>query len=63
MAETSWGKLGRDRDAQMSRIDFLSKLSNFVSTLNGAQESINDRIELKSSDKYDLTQYWTKSRT
>ena len=59
MAETSWGKLGRDRDAQMSRIDFLSKLSNFVSTLNGAQESINDRIELKSSDKYDLTQIQT----
>jgi dynein heavy chain, axonemal len=59
MAESGWGKLGRDKDAQMSRIDFLSKLSNFVSTLNGAQESIDDRIELKSCEKYDLSQILT----
>ena len=39
----------------MIKVDFLSRLSNFVSTLNSAQESINERILLKPCDKIDLT--------
>lgn len=40
----------------MIKMDFLSRLNNFVSTLNSAQESINERILLKPCDKVDLTQ-------
>lgn len=40
----------------MVKVDFLSRLNNFVSTLNSAQESINERILLKPCDKVDLRQ-------
>jgi hypothetical protein len=38
------------------KIDFLSRLNNFIETLNHAQESINERILLKPCDRIDLTQ-------
>ncbi len=41
---------------QMIKVDFISRLNNFVATLNNAQESINERILLKPCDKIDLTQ-------
>ena len=40
----------------MIKIDFLSRLSNFIDTLNSAQESINERILFKPCDRIDLTQ-------
>ena len=40
----------------MIKIDFIGHLSNFVDTLNSAQESINERILLKPCDRIDLTQ-------
>jgi hypothetical protein len=40
----------------MIKVDFISRLNNFVATLNSAQESINERILLKPCDKIDLTQ-------
>jgi len=40
----------------MVKIDFLSRLNNFIDTLNNAQESINDRILLKPCEQIDLTQ-------
>jgi hypothetical protein len=40
----------------MIKIDFLSRLNNFIDTLNNAQESINERILLKPCDQIDLTQ-------
>lgn len=40
----------------MVKVEFISRLHNFVSTLNSAQESINERILLKPCDKVDLTQ-------
>lgn len=55
-SETSWGKLSGTDNNQMIKVDFLSRLNNFVSTLNSAQESINERILLKPCDKVDLTQ-------
>jgi len=45
----------------MIKIDFLSRLSNFVDTLNSAQESINERILLKPCDRIDLTQIQSPS--
>jgi dynein heavy chain, axonemal len=58
MTDANWGKL-EGKEGQMAKVDFLSKLSTFVSTLQGAQESINERVILKPSDKYDLTQLKT----
>jgi dynein heavy chain len=60
MADANWGKLS-GKDGQMAKIDFLSKLNTFISTLNGAQESINERVMLKSSDKFDFSQVQTTS--
>jgi hypothetical protein len=40
----------------MTKIDFLSRLNNFIDTLNNAQESINEKILLKPCEKIDLTQ-------
>jgi hypothetical protein len=40
----------------MIKIDFISRLNNFIDTLNSAQESINERILLKPCDRIDLTQ-------
>ncbi len=51
-SETSWGV----NNNQMIKIDFLSRLNNFIDTLNSAQESINDRILLKPCENIDLTQ-------
>jgi hypothetical protein len=51
-SETVWN----GNNNQMIKIDFLSRLNNFVDTLNSAQESINDRILLKPCEKIDLTQ-------
>jgi hypothetical protein len=39
----------------MIKVDFISRLNNFVATLNSAQESINERILLKPCDKIDLS--------
>ncbi len=55
-SETSWGKLSGTDNNQSIKVDFISRLNNFVATLNGAQESINERILLKPCDKIDLTQ-------
>jgi len=41
---------------QLIKNHFLNDLTNFIETLTTAQESINDRILLKSSDEIDLTQ-------
>ncbi|CAF5189300.1 unnamed protein product, partial [Rotaria magnacalcarata] len=55
-SETTWGKLTGSDNNQMIKVDFISRLNNFVATLNSAQESINERILLKPCDKIDLTQ-------
>ena len=55
-SETSWGKLNGSENNQSVKVEFISRLNNFVSTLNSAQESINERILLKPCDKVDLTQ-------
>ena len=55
-SETSWGKLSGSDNNQTIKVEFISRLHNFVSTLNSAQESINERILLKPCDKIDLTQ-------
>ncbi|CAF0723345.1 unnamed protein product [Didymodactylos carnosus] len=54
VSDTTWGKLGNEN--QLVKVDFLSKLSNFVSTLYSAQESINERVLLKPCDKIDISQ-------
>ncbi len=51
-SETNWG----ENKNPMIKIDFLSRLNNFIETLNNAQESINERILLKPCDQIDLTQ-------
>ena len=40
----------------MIKIDFLSRLNNFIDTLNSAQESINERILLQPCNRIDLSQ-------
>ncbi|CAF0837526.1 unnamed protein product [Adineta steineri] len=55
-SDTIWGKLTGSDNNQMLKVDFISRLNNFVATLNSAQESINERILLKPCDKIDLTQ-------
>ena len=60
LSDASWGKLA-GKEGKLAKVDFLSKLSTFISTLNGAQESISERVELKHCDKYDLSQVKTSS--
>ena len=55
-SDTTWGKLTGSDNNQLVKVDFLSRLTNFVAMLNSAQESINERILLKPCDKIDLTQ-------
>ncbi|CAF1610032.1 unnamed protein product, partial [Adineta ricciae] len=55
-SDTTWGKLTGSDNNQLVKVDFLSRLNNFVAMLNSAQESINERILLKPCDKIDLTQ-------
>lgn len=49
------------KEGQIAKIEFLGKLNMFVSTLQGAQESISERIVFKQSDKIDLGQINTSS--
>lgn len=58
MVDASWGKLA-GKDGQMAKIEFLGKLSTFIAALEGAQESIDDRVMLKKSDKFDFAQVQT----
>lgn len=58
MAENNWGKLA-GKEGEIAKIDFLSKLNTFISTLNGAQESIDERVRLKPCDKFDFAQIQT----
>ena len=60
MADTGWGKL-KGKEGEMAKTDFLSKLTTFVLTLNGAQESIDERIVLKPCERIDLAQINTSS--
>lgn len=43
------------RDGELIKMDFLGKLNSFISILNGAQESINEKVILRSCDKFDLS--------
>jgi dynein heavy chain len=60
MSDVHWGKLA-GKEGQMAKIDFLGKLTTFISILDGAQESINERVVLKKCDKYDLAILLTPS--
>jgi dynein heavy chain len=60
-SESSWGELNDTENNQIIKIDFISRLNNFVSTLNSAQESINERILLKPCDTIDLRQVQSTS--
>lgn len=51
-SEMLWSK----EKSQLIKTDFLNHLNRFIETLNNAQESIDDRIFLKSSEQIDLTQ-------
>ena len=61
MADVNWGKLS-GKGGEMAKIDFLGKLNTFISTLDGAQESINERVILKAGEnKFDFTHVQTTS--
>ncbi len=60
MSETSWGNLV-GKEGQAKKVEYLGRLATFVTTLDGAQESIDERIVLKSSEKIDLSQINTSS--
>lgn len=60
MADSNWGKLA-GKEGQLARVDFLGKLTTFISVLNGAQESIDERVVLKKSDRFDLSVIQTPS--
>lgn len=60
MGDSGWGKLA-GKDGQIAKVDFLSKINTFISILNQAQESIDDRVVLKSAEKYDLSQIQTSA--
>jgi dynein heavy chain, axonemal len=60
MKDHNWGKITADgqkmtRDGELIRSDFIGKLTAFVSILNGAQESINEKVILIDCEKYDLS--------
>lgn len=56
-SESTWA----NEKNQMIKVDFISRLSNFVDTLNNAQESINERILLKPCERIDLSQLQSPS--
>ncbi len=58
MAPKGWGKLS-GKEGELTKIDYISKLANFVSILDCAQESIDERVFLRPCDKYDLSQIQT----
>ncbi|XP_062848702.1 dynein axonemal heavy chain 5 [Trichomycterus rosablanca] len=48
-----WGELSSPQ-AQPVKQDFISSLENFVSVLAGAQESLEEKVNLKECDTFDL---------
>jgi dynein heavy chain, axonemal len=54
LSDTNWGKLS-GKNGRLDKIDFLGKLSNFVTILNGAQDSLDDQFYLVKCESYDLT--------
>jgi dynein heavy chain len=66
MKDHNWGKITADgqkltRDGELVKMDFLGKISSFISILNGAQESINEKVILRVCEKYDLSAVHTLS--
>jgi dynein heavy chain len=60
MSDANWGNLV-GKESQATKMEYLSRLNTFVATLDGAQESIDERIVLKSSEKIDWSQINTSS--
>ncbi|XP_052816057.1 dynein axonemal heavy chain 5-like isoform X6 [Mya arenaria] len=52
--DKGWGAL-ESKGAVQTRIDFLNTLDSFVSVLVGAQESLNEKVQLKPCETYDLS--------
>ncbi|XP_053402509.1 dynein axonemal heavy chain 5-like isoform X4 [Mercenaria mercenaria] len=56
--DKGWGALESKGSAQ-TRVDFLNMLDSFVSVLVGAQESLNEKVQLKPCETYDLSRVQT----
>ncbi|XP_052229952.1 dynein axonemal heavy chain 5-like isoform X5 [Dreissena polymorpha] len=56
--DKGWGAL-ESKGAIQTRLDFLNTLDSFVSVLVGAQESLNEKVQLKPCDTYDLSRIQT----
>ena len=52
--ENGWGQLGSQANLQ-TREDFFHNLQSFVSILGSAQNSLEERVELKKCETYDLS--------
>ncbi|XP_060585698.1 dynein axonemal heavy chain 5-like, partial [Ruditapes philippinarum] len=52
--DKGWGAL-ESKGSTQTRVDFLNMLDSFVSVLVGAQESLNEKVELKPCETYELS--------
>ncbi|ESO89757.1 hypothetical protein LOTGIDRAFT_192667 [Lottia gigantea] len=57
--DNGWGQLNDKRAGNQVRTDFLNSLDSFVSVLVGAQESLQQKVELKPCEGYDLNKIHT----
>lgn len=60
LAPKGWGML-EGKEGDVAKVDYISKLNKFVSILDCARESIEERVFLKPCEKYDLSQILTAS--
>lgn len=57
---SDWGELS-EKDALPSKMKFLTSLENFVEILSGAQDSLEDSVNLKECDGIDLSKFFSPS--
>jgi hypothetical protein len=57
ISNTTWTNNNEpNNDSSAAKVNFLSQLEQFVSTLNSAQDSINERVYLHTSERFERIQ-------
>nr|WAW84836.1 axonemal dynein heavy chain C [Halisarca dujardinii] len=60
--QTNWGTLSADARGQQMKVEFLSKLSTFVSVLSNARASISDTVKLSALEGVDVRNFTTPAQ-